>query len=413
MSQPPGYVDTVHPDYVCKLHKAIYGLKQAPRAWFDSFNFELFHIGFHASSVDSNLFILHHDTFVVYLLLYVDDIIVTGNSLPFIDHLVSRLATIFDLKNLGPLAYFLGLQIEYTSQGLFVRQSKYALDLLTKFNMLNCKPCVTPYSLIVHVNNPIGTLLPDPIVFRSMAGDLEYLTFTKPYLAYSVQQVCQFMSHPTHHHLVPTKRILRYLKGTLHHGIHFQPGPLVLSSYCDADWAGDPLDRKSITGMVVFFGHSPITWSAKKQLTVARSSTKAEYRALATIAAEVSWIRMILHDLGVFLSLSPMLWCDNVSALVLTSNPIFHAHSKHIEVDYLYIHEKVLAKELELNFISTLDQLADIFTKALPSSRFLDLAHKLMGVPPLSLRGDVKALVQAKVKGQAQDDNADDRAVGK
>ena len=199
------------------------------------------------------------------------------------------------------------------------------------------------------------------------------------------------MSHPTQHHLVVAKRILRYLKGTLHHGINFEAGSLALSAYCDADWAGDPLDRKSITGMVVFLGHSPVTWSAKKQLTVARSSTEVEYRDLSTTAAELSWLRMILKDLGIFLSLPPMLWCDNVSALALASNPIFHARTKHIEVDYHYIREKVLSKELKVHFISTLDQLADIFTKALSSPRFLDLAHKLMGVPPLRLRGDVKA----------------------
>ena len=207
-----------------------------------------------------------------------------------------------------------------------------------------------------------------------------------------------------------TKRILRYIKGTLHHGIHFQLGPLALSTYCDADWAGDPFDRKSITGMVVFLGSSPITWFAKK-LTVARSSTKAEYRALATIATKFSWLRMILKDLGVFLSLPPMLWCDNVSALALASNPIFHARTKHIEVDYHYICEKVLAKELKINFISTLDQLANIFTKALPSPWFPDLASKLMGVPPLSLKGDVKALIQAEAKVQAQDSKANDRAI--
>ena len=143
---------------------------------------------------------------------------------------------------------------------------------------------------------------------------------------------------------------------------------------------------------------------------MARSSTEAECRALATIAAELSWLRMILKDLGIFLSLPLMLCCDNFSALALASNPIFHAHTKHIEVDYHYICEKVLAKELKLNFISTLDQLTDIFTKALPSPRFLDLASKLMGVPSLSLRGDVKALIQAEVKAQAQDSKADDRA---
>ena len=143
--------------------------------------------------------------------------------------------------------------------------------------------------------------------------------------------------------------------------------------------------------MVVFLGNLPIAQFAKKQLTMAKSSMEAEYRALATTVAELSWIRMILKDLGGFLSLPPMLQCDNVSALALASNPIFHARTKHIEVDYHYIREKVLIKELKVTFISTLDQLADIFTKALSSPQFLDLTHKLIGVPPFSLRGDVKA----------------------
>ena len=176
MSQPLGYVDLAHPNHVCKLHKAIYGLKQAPRAWFDRFTSQLFHIGFQASFADCNLFILHHGSFVVYLLLYVDDIIITGNRLSFVDHLVSRLATIFDLKDLGPLAYFLGLQIKYTSRGLFVHHSKYALDLLTKFNMLDCKPCLSPCYPTVHVNSQNSSLLPDPTIFRSMVGALQYLT---------------------------------------------------------------------------------------------------------------------------------------------------------------------------------------------------------------------------------------------
>ena len=172
MSQPLGYVDPDHPELVCKLHKAIYDLKKAPRAWFDSFTSQLYHIGFQASSADSNLFIMHQGSFVVYLLLYVDDIIITGNSVPFIDHLVSRLAAVFDLKDLGPLTYFLGLQIEYTSLDLFIHQSKYALDLLTKFNMLDCKPCLTPCSPTAHVSSQTSPLLLDPTVFRSMVGGL-------------------------------------------------------------------------------------------------------------------------------------------------------------------------------------------------------------------------------------------------
>ena len=140
---------------------------------------------FKASDADSNLFNLHHDSFVVYLLLYIDDIIITGNSTSFIDHIVSRLGAAFDLKDLGPLKYFLGLQIEYTSQGLFVHQSKYASDLVTKFNMLDCKPCLTPCSPTVHVSSQVSPLLLDPAVYRSMVGALQYLTFTRPDLSYS------------------------------------------------------------------------------------------------------------------------------------------------------------------------------------------------------------------------------------
>ena len=189
----------------------------------------------------------------------------------------------------------------------------------------------------------------------------------------------------------------------MHHGVHFQPCHLALSAYCNADWAGDPLDRRSITGMLAFVGNSPITWSAKKQLTMARSLTEAEYKALASTTAELCWIRMILKDLGFYLSLPPMLWCDNVSALALASNPIFHARTKHIEVDYHYIREKVLNRDLQINFISPHDQLADIFTKALSSPQFLDLAYKLMGLPPLNLRRDVKTSDTVPNKAKAYD----------
>ena len=139
--------------------------------------------------------------------------------------------------------------------------------------------------------------------------------------------------------------------------------------------------------MVVFLGNSPITWSAKKQSVVSRSSTEAEYRSLAIITAELYWLRMLFKDLGIYLYHPPILWCDNVLALALASNPIFHARTKHIEVDYHFVHEKVLNRDMVLKYISTLDQLADLFTKSLSSPRFRVLSFKLMGLPPLRLRG--------------------------
>jgi hypothetical protein len=172
------------------------------------------------------------------------------------------------------------------------------------------------------------------------------------------------MSAPTTIHLAAAKRILGYIRGTLFHGVAFTPGPLHLSAFNDADWAGDLDNRRSTSGFLVYLGSNPITWSVKKQPTVSCSSTKSEYRALAIASAELYWIRTLLKDLGIFLSQTPILWCDNVSALAIASNPVFHARTKHIEVDFHFIRERVLHKDLVVKFVSTTDQLADSFTKS-------------------------------------------------
>ena len=211
-----------------------------------------------------------------------------------------------------------------------------------------------------------------------MSIEVRIITFTRPDLSFAVHQVCQFMHSPTTTHLTAAKRILRYLRGTLHHGIAFTPGPMTLSAFTDADWAGDPSDRKSTSGFLVYLGSNPITWSAKKQPTVSRSSTESEYRALAIAAAELCWLRTLLKDLRIYLADTRILWCDNVSALAIASNPVFHARTKHIEVDFHFVRERVLCKDLVVNFVSTQDQLADIFTKSLPTTRFLELQRNLM-----------------------------------
>jgi hypothetical protein len=171
-------------------------------------------------------------------------------------------------------------------------------------------------------------------------------------------------------HLTAAKHILRYVRGTIDHGLFYTPGPISLSTFFDVDWAGDPNDRRSTLGLLVFLGNNPITWSAKKQLTVSRSSTEAKYRALASASAELCWLRTLIKDLGLYLYDPPILWCDNVSALAIASNPVFHACTKHIEVDFHFIRERVLRKDLQVKFVSIVDQLANIFTKGLSSPRF-------------------------------------------
>uniref|UniRef100_A0A2N9H369 CCHC-type domain-containing protein n=1 Tax=Fagus sylvatica TaxID=28930 RepID=A0A2N9H369_FAGSY len=389
MQQPTGYIDSHHPHHVCKLQKSIYGLKQAPRAWFESFTTQLLNLGFHSASADSSLFIYRDGSVIAYLLLYVDDIVLTGNHPSFLTQLISNLSKVFELKDMGTLNYFLGLQIQRSSQGLTLTQTKYATDLLIKHNMLNCSPCKTPCVPHTRLSATCGKPLTDVHAYRSLVGALHYLTFTRLDLSFAVHQVCQFMNAPTDIHLIAAKRILRYIRGTIDHGLFYTPGPISLSAFSDADWAGDPNDRRSTSGLLVFLGNNPITWSAKKQLTVSRSSTEAEYRALASASAELCWLRTLVKDLGLYLSDPPILWCDNVSALAIASNPVFHARTKHIEVDFHFIWERVLRKDLQVKFVSTNDQLADIFTKGLSSPRFHDLQSKLLvPVDTIRLRGD-------------------------
>uniref|UniRef100_A0A2N9IDE7 CCHC-type domain-containing protein n=1 Tax=Fagus sylvatica TaxID=28930 RepID=A0A2N9IDE7_FAGSY len=359
MSQPQGYIDPQHPHYLLQF-------------------------GFAASTADSSLFIYRTKTTIAYLLLYVDDIVLTSNTPTFLDQLIHHLSSVFDLKDLGPLNYFLGIQVTRDSTGLHLSQAKYATALLHKHQMLHTKPISTPCIPNTRLSLHDGTKLPDPHAYRSLVGALHYLTFTRPDLSFAVHQVCQYMASPTSVHLMAAKRILRYLKGTLHLGISFKPGPLTLSAFTDADWAGDPDDRRSTSGLLVYLGPNPITWSAKKQLTMSRSSTESEYRALALASAQLCWFRTLLKDLGVFISAAPILWCDNISALAIASNPVFHARTKHIEVDFHFVRERVLRKDLAVKFVSTLDQLADIFTKSLPPHRFLDLRSNLMATvhPP-------------------------------
>uniref|UniRef100_A0A2N9J9G3 Uncharacterized protein n=1 Tax=Fagus sylvatica TaxID=28930 RepID=A0A2N9J9G3_FAGSY len=378
MTQPIGFIDSAKPSHVCQLHKSLYGLKQAPRAWFERFTSHLLTLGFSASVADASLFILHHGSTTVYLLLYVDDIIITGNNPTAISDIITQLSNAFELKDLGPLRYFLGLQIDYKKVGLFVHQHKYITDLLTKFHMTECKTASTPIATTSSLSTTTTDLLSDPTPYRSLVGALQYATFTRPDIAFAVNRVCQFMHQPSTIHFAAAKRILRFLKDTLDKGILFQPGPLALTAFTDADWAGDTSDRRSTSGVVVFLGNNPITWLSKKQHTVSRSSTEAEYRSLATGAAKLAWLRQVLYDLKLYLPSAPLIWCDNTSALALASNPVFHGRTKHIEVDYHFVRERVVRGDLSLQFISTHDQLADIFTKALPSTRLLLLCSKLL-----------------------------------
>ena len=185
---------------------------------------------------NSSLFIFCLAKTIIYLLFYVDDIIVTSNDASQVHNLIAALGQVFELKDLGPLNYYLVIQITQSSYGLTLAQIKYALDVLHRFHMENSKATNTPSCSSTHLV-PHDSVLSDPTQYRSMVGALQFLTFTCPDISFSVQQLCQFMSHPTTTHLEAAKRVLRYIRGTLHFGISFTPGPLTLTTFSDADWA--------------------------------------------------------------------------------------------------------------------------------------------------------------------------------
>ncbi|XP_019423016.1 PREDICTED: uncharacterized protein LOC109332488 [Lupinus angustifolius] len=223
-----------------------------------------------------------------------------------------------------------------------------------------------------------GAPFEDPKHFRKIVGSLQYVTLTHPDIAYAVNRVCQFMHSPTVLHWQETTRILRYLKGTTSHCIHFKPtrAPSLLA-YSNAGWFSDPKNSRSQYGYAIFHGSNLISWTSRKQQVVARSSTEAEYRSLAYTAAELLWIQQLLKDLHAPLLDPPLLLCDNVGAIFMTKNPVIRTRSKHIALDFHFIRELVETKLLNICHVSSMDQMADIFTKPLTKDHLFLLHSKL------------------------------------
>jgi histone deacetylase 1/2 len=305
---------------------------------------------------------------------------VTSSSSEAISALLRDLKSDFALKDLGDLSYFLGIEVKKEKDGILLSQEKYALDILKKAGMSCCKPSPTPLSssekLTKHEEELLGP--EDGTRYRSIVGALQYLTLTRPDLSFSVNKVCQYLHSPTCVHWSAVKRILRYIRFSSDIGIRIcRSNSRLVSAFSDADWAGSVDDRRSTGGFAVFFGPNLISWSARKQPTVSRSSTEAEYKSMENATAEIILVESLLTELGIQQDESPVLWCDNLGATYLSANLIFHARVKHIEIDFHFVRERVAKKQLQVRFIPSKDQLADGFTKSLPTRQFEDFKHNL------------------------------------
>ncbi|KAL0555857.1 hypothetical protein IC582_004358 [Cucumis melo] len=367
MKPPPS--TTPPPQKVCLLRRALYGLKQAPRAWFATFSSTITQLGFTSSSHDSALFTRQTSN---------------GDDPQAISDLQYYMGQHFEIKDLGNLNYFLGLEISSSPGGYYLSQEKYASDLLNRSSITDFATISTPLDPNVRLTPFDGVPLDDPTLYRQLVGNLIYLTVTCPDIAYAVHIVSQFMAAPCTIHFTVVLRIILYIRGTLGHGLQFSSQfSMVLSGFSDADWAGDPTDRRSTTGYCFYQGDALIFWRSKKQSVVSRSSTESEYRALVDAISKLLWLRWLLTNMGAPQTSPIILHCDNRSAIQIAHNDVFHERTKHIENDCHFVRHHLQSNTLHLKSISTTNQPADIFTKALHSPHFTHLIHKLKVVSTL------------------------------
>jgi hypothetical protein len=363
---------------VCKLTKSLYGLKQASRQWFSKFSSTLLSLGFVQSKCVYSLFTRLEGSSFLALLVYVDDIVLAGTNSDAISSFIKLLDNKFKLKDLGALKIFLRLEVAQNSSGILVCQQKYALEILEDSGLLASRPVSFPMDNNLKLSKFEGELLEDPTAYRRLVGCLLCLTITRPDLTFSVQHLSQFMSTPRKPHLDDAYRVLRYIKNAHSQGLFF---PVVsdfkLKSFCDADWAGCPDTHRSVIGFCLFLGDALISWKSKKQQTVSRSSSKAEYRAMVVACCEIMWISSLLQDLQVSSSSSALFFCDSQAAIHIAANLVFHERTKHIEIDCHLVREQIQKGLVRTLHVTSEHQLADILTKPLGFAIFSAILSKM------------------------------------
>ncbi len=310
--------------------------------------------------------------------LYVDDLIFTGSNPRMFDEFKKVMTREFEMTDIGLMAYYLGIEVKQKEEGIFISQESYAREILKKFKMDDCKSISTPVECGVKLSKHDKGESVDPTFFKSLVGSLRYLTCTRPDILYAVGLVSRYMENPTTTHFKTAKRILRYIKGTIDFGLLYSfSNDYKLVGYSDSDCGGDIDDRKSTTGFVFFMGDTAFTWMSKKQPIVTLSSCEAEYVAATSCVCHAVWLRNLLKELSMTQEEPTKICVDNKSAIALAKNPVFHDRSKHIDIRYHYIRECITRKDVQVEYVKSQDQIADIFTKPLKFEDFARLRNLL------------------------------------
>lgn len=382
MKPPPG-LQLDNPNQVCLLHKSLYGLKQASRQWYAKLSSALREKGYQHSKNDYSLFHKSMGSYTTFMAVYVDDIMITGNNDEEISNLKSFLDQTFKIKDLGRLNFFLGIEVLYTTKGVVLSQRKYAHELLQDFDCKGSAICPLPSNRKLLLGQ--GEMLASPEIYRKLVGKLNLLVHTRPDLAFAVQHLSQFMSDPRVPHLEVAFHVLKYIKVDPNQGLLMNNDKdFTLKAYCNSDWASCPQSRRSVSGFIILLGNNPITWKSKKQIIVSLSSAEAEYRIMQQVTTELAWLTRLLHEISVPNVVPLPIRCDSQAAIHIARNPVFHERTKHVEINCHFIREKLQDGLIKLQHVPTSSQLADLFTKNLPSKQHHILLNKLGVSHPLA-----------------------------
>ena len=370
MHLPPGFRKA---NVVWKLKKGLYGLKQASRQWYNKIRTEFEKLGFKRCHSDHGIFYRSANGIRIIIAIYVDDLLLFSDSLKAIKNVKFELNKRFEMTDLGEARWILGMEVkrDRKKRTLNISQRQYVMDILERHGMADCRSVSTPMVPNLSLMKLSAPEM-DVTTYQSAVGSLMYAMIgTRPDLAHAVGVLSQFAANPGTEHWNALKRVFRYLRGTQDMSLVFGSGNTkLLTGYADADWAADKNDRRSLTGYVFLMSGGAISWSSRKQHSTAQSSTEAEYMAGAHAAKEAAWIRIFLSEIGEAQSSPTHLMMDNQSAMALAKNPEFHSRTKHIDVHYHFLREKIAEEDLALDFIPTGEQIADVLTKGLPKQKF-------------------------------------------
>jgi len=360
------------------LKKALYGLKQAPRAWYSRINDHLMSIGFVKSLSESTLYVKHTGNNILIVSLYVDDLLVTGDDTRLVEQFKQEMIQAFEMTDLGLMTYFLRIEIKQSDNEGFIFQKKYAKEILRKFQMEECKAVSTPMNQKEKLSKEDGADKVDEGYYRSMIGCLMYLTATRPDILFVVSLLSRFMHCASETHLVAARRILRYVKGTIDYGVKYESCQnFKLCGFSDSDWAGSIDDMKSTSGYCFSIGSGVFSWCTKKQETVAQSTAEAEFIAATAAVNQVLWLKKILCDLHLQQNHKIEVFIDNQAAIAISNDPVCHGKTKHFNIKLYFLREMQQNGEVTLVYCKSEDQLADMFTKPLPVSKFEFLRQKV------------------------------------